>query len=189
MSITRIASRYAKSLIDLAKEQGILEEVKQDVESFREVTRIRDFYLLLKSPIIKSDKKTQIVHQLFKDTYGELTMSFLDILIRKGREMYLPEISEEFVRQYRKMKHISVVKLTTASALDESAMAVIRKTLLESKATSDHVELRTEVDPSLIGGFVVEFDDKLFDSSVAHKLELLKKEFKDNLYVSKIIAH
>lgn len=188
MSVLRIANRYAKSLIDLAKEQGKLDRVLEDVTSFNKVCENKDFKLMLKSPIVNTDKKEQVFDKLFTGKYDELTMAFLRILLKKGREPLLADIGAEFVQQYKKLNHISSVKLTTASNLSDSAVAAIKKKLLESTSTDQVIELETAVNPELIGGFVVEFEDKLYDASVAHKLGLLKKEFKDNLYISQIIA-
>lgn len=186
MSAQRIATRYAKSLIDLASEQGKLERVLEDVESFNTICQNRDFELMLKSPIINADKKEKIFDQLFKGKYDEMTMAFLKILLKKGREPLLVDIAKAFVAQFKVKKHISSVKVTTAAALSADAIASIKKKLTASSATDDNVELETAVNPDIIGGFVVEFEDKLYDASVAHKLSLLKKEFKDNLYISQI---
>lgn len=188
MSVQRIASRYAKSLIDLAVEQQKLDRILEDVQSFREVTKNREFYLLLKSPIVHADKKLDIVRKLFEGKYDGLTMAFLRILISKGRERYLPEIAVEFISQYRKLKHISTVRLTTATPLSEATLQVIHDKLEASKDTDQIVEVSTEVDPDIIGGFILQFEDKIYDASVAQKLEDLKKAFAENLYVSQIIA-
>lgn len=188
MSVQRIASRYAKSLIDLAQEQGKLDRVLEDVQSFKEVSKNRDFLLMLKSPVVKADTKERVFNQLFASKYDEMTMAFLRILLRKGREAHLAEIANEYILQYKIIKHISTVKLVTASPLSEEAVKTIHAKLLASNATDNNVELVTEVNPDLIGGFVILFEDKLYDASVAHKLELMKKNFKDNLYISQIMA-
>jgi F-type H+-transporting ATPase subunit delta len=188
MSVARIASRYAKSLIDLAVEQDKLDRVMEDVESFSQLTDVRDFYLLMKSPIVKGDKKWSIIKLILKDKYDDMTMAFLKILIDKGRENYLPEIGKEFIKQYRKINHISIVKVKTATTLSEDQMKEIKSKLLASSVTDDKVHLVTEVDPDLIGGFVVEFDDRLYDASVKHQLRKLKKEFESNLYISQVIS-
>lgn len=180
MSVQRIATRYAKSLIDLANEHGKLDKVLEDVKSFREVAKNRDFDLLLKSPVVKGDTKQKIFNKLFQGKFDEMTMAFLTILLKKGREAQLTEIANEFVDQFKVINHISTVKLTTANKLTPEAVENIHKKLLASTATDDKVELVTKVNPDLIGGFVVEFEDKLYDASVAHKLSLLKKEFKED---------
>ncbi len=186
MSVQRIAGRYAKSLIELAQEQGSLDTVIEDLQSFKQVTANRDFLLLLKSPIVNASKKLAIVDSLFAGKYNELTLAFFRILINKGREEYLPEIANEFIRQYKRIKHISTVKVTTASPLSEGMLEILRKKLEDMKETDDHVEVITTVDPSLLGGFVLEFDDKIYDASAAQKLEELKREFQGNVYISQV---
>jgi len=76
MSVTRIASRYAKSLLDLATEQGKVDKVLEDMKTFNEAAAQRDFELVLKSPIIKSDKKQAILKEIFGGQFDELTMIF-----------------------------------------------------------------------------------------------------------------
>ncbi len=183
MSVTRIASRYAKSLIDLAVEQDKLERVLEDVKTFQKAADDRDFYLLLKSPIINASKKQSIFNALFEDRFDEMTSAFIKIILNKGREAYLPEIADEFINQYKEIKHISTVKLTTAAPLGAETISRIKQKLVASTATEEHVELITKVDPDIVGGFVIEFDDKLYDESVTHKMELLRKEFSKNLFV------
>lgn len=188
MSVQRIASRYAKSLIELSQEQGKLERTLEDVKSFQKATKNRDFYLLIKSPVVSASKKLSILDALFKGKYDELTMAFLRILVNKGREMYLPEVANEFVDQYKKLKHISTVKVRSAVPLSEATLKAIHDKLQASQSTDEKVELITEVDESLIGGLVLEFEDKIYDASIAHKLEKMHREFGDNLYISKIVA-
>ncbi|MEM1319870.1 MAG: ATP synthase F1 subunit delta, partial [Bacteroidota bacterium] len=179
----RIASRYAKSLIDLAQEQDKLDRVLEDINSFEGAIKSRDLYLLMKSPIINGGKKLQIFNTIFEGKFDEMTLGFFRIVINKGREALLPEIAKEFVDQYKVIKHISTVKLTTAVPLGADALAKIKEKLLSSSATDDQVEIETKVDPNILGGFVIEFDDQLYNASVVHQMEKLKKEFSSNLYV------
>ena len=188
MSVHRIASRYAKSLIELAIDQKKLDVVTKDVEQFQAHMKSRDLYLLLKSPIVHADKKKHILKLIFDGKLDELFMAFLNILVTKGREGYLPEIAIEYMVQYKQARHISSVKLTTATPLTKELEKAIHDKLEASKSTDQHVELISAVDPSLIGGFIVEFEDKIYDASVKHKLDKLKKGFRENFYVSKIIS-
>lgn len=183
MSVTRIASRYAKSLIDLASEQGKLERVLKDIEVFQEASKNRDLYLLLKSPIINTTKKAQIFKALFGEKFDEMTMAFLNIILNKKRETHLPEITEEFIKQYRKLKDVSTVKLITATPVGDATLEGIKDKLTASASTGSNIELVTAVDPAILGGFVLEFDDKRYDASIAHKLEKLRKEFTKNEFV------
>ena len=188
MSVHRIASRYAKSLIELAIDQNKLEAVTEDIKQFQQLVKNRDLYLLFKSPIVHADKKKQILKLIFEGNVDELFMAFLNILVTKGREGYMPEMAFEYMLQYKQVKHISTVKLTTASPLAEDLKQAIHDKLQASKTTDDNVELVSAVDESLIGGFVVEFEDNIYDASVKHKLDVLKKGFRENFYVSKIIS-
>ncbi len=177
MSVTRIASRYAKSLLDLAVEQNKLDTVVKDIESFKRMLENRDLFLMIKSPIINTTKKLSIFKELFEGKCDELTYSFYKIILNKGRDAFLPEIADEFIEQYRASQSISTVKLTTATELSEEALNKIKAKLVASSITKKDVEILTAVDPALIGGYVVEIGDKLYDASVAHKLNKLKKEF------------
>lgn len=186
MSVHRVASRYAKSLIDLAKEQNELETIKGDMESFQKASQQRDFYLLLKSPIVNPTKKGQILKALFNDKYNKMTMAFMNIVLNKGREEYLPEIATAFMDQYKAFKRISTVKLITSAPLSAENLEKIRQKIQADSPKGETIEVETSVDPSLIGGFVLEYDHQRYDASVAHKLDSLRKEFKDNQYISQI---
>lgn len=180
MSVQRISARYAKSLIDLASEQNKLERVKEDVEYFLEASRVRELYLLLKSPIVHTSTKRKVFQRLFSDRFDELTKAFLDIILRKGRESFLSEIAEAFLEQYRELKEISKVKLTTAIALTPEKLDEIRQKILSSGVTLPNLEMETTVDPEILGGFILELRDKQYDASVAHQLDEMRKTFTKN---------
>lgn len=183
MSVIRIATRYAKSLMDLAIEQGKLDQVSSDIQLLSETTRNRDFYLLLKSPIVHADKKKAILDAIFKGKLDTLTLAYLHLLVDKSREVYAPEIASEFIHQYKQLKKITSVTVTTATEMSEAVQAELRKKLLASGITTENLEIISKIDPDLIGGFVLEFDNKRYDASVAHKLEELKSDFAKNLYI------
>lgn len=183
MANYRVASRYAKSLIDLGVEQNNLEQLHGDINTIKSALASRDLSLLVQSPIIKADKKNQIFDKIFSGKIDKVTMAFLQILTKKGREVTLPEIVTSFLDQYKKHKKITSVKLTTASAVGQSFIDSIKKTLLDSNETENVVEIDAKVDEDLIGGFVIEIGDKLYDASVLHKLNSVKKQFTENKYI------
>ncbi|MFZ4633229.1 MAG: ATP synthase F1 subunit delta [Saprospiraceae bacterium] len=186
MSVTRIANRYAKSIIELAQDQGKLEPVHHDFQQLGIAAQNRDFQLLLKSPIIHADKKIAVVEALFKDKVDELTLAYLRLLIQKGREQYVTEIVAEFEQQYRSIKHITQVRITSATPLSDKVLDTLKSKILASGKTQENLEMETVIDPSLIGGFVIEFDDKRYDASITSKLDDLQKLFSKNLYVREI---
>lgn len=183
MSVTRIATRYAKSLIDLAIEQGKLEQVSNDVNTLKNAVKNRDLFLMLKSPIIHADKKNAVLDALFKGKIEGLTLAYLHLLVNKGREQYLPEIAAEYIAQYKTLRRITSVRVTTAVPLSDAVLADLQQKLLASGVTSENLEIETKTNPDLIGGFVLEFDNKRYDASVAYKLDELKASFSKNLYV------
>lgn len=176
MSVQKIADRYAKSLVDLALEQNKLDRVAEDVKHFLALTDVRDFSLLLKSPIVNPAKKEKIFEALVKSHYDVLTFSFLRIIIKKGRETYLREIAEAFGDQYNEINKISKLKLVTAIKLSEKQLDEIKDQIRNSGATHPNIELDTQVEPEIIGGFILEFEDKLYDASIAYQLDKMRKE-------------
>lgn len=186
MSVKRVASRYAKSLLDLAVERNETEKVLADMQYFKEALKSKDLLNMVKSPIINTSKKGEIIDTLFKDKFDNTTMSFIQIVLRKGREMFLPDVIKEFILQHKLMQKMSQAKLTVASDISDAQLEEIKSKLLDSNITMDKLDLDVVVDPSIIGGFIVEIGDKLYDASVRHKLGKLKKEFSGNDYVATI---
>ncbi len=177
MSVQRIAERYAKSLIDLAKDSGKLDTVYNDALTLKTAMTNRDLYLMLKSPIINVGKKTAIVKEIFQNKIDATTMAFLQIILNKGREAYLPEIANSAIEQYNTLNGKSTVKITTAVEMDAAWWEALKKKIVDSGITSSNIEVQSKIDPSLIGGFVIEVGDKILNASVAYKLDQLKKEF------------
>ncbi|MFM2339117.1 MAG: synthase subunit delta [Bacteroidota bacterium] len=186
MQNPRLASRYAKSLIDLAIEKGQLEQVFADMQWLQAACKSsRDFVNLLRSPIIKGDAKHKILTAVTGGKIGELTAAFNALLIAKGREGKLPEIITAFIEAYKKHKNIQTVKLTTATAVSDSLkneiVAQIKKT-----GGFENVELEQKVDESLIGGFVLQVGDKLVDASISYDLKHIARQFENNDFVYKV---
>lgn len=186
MSVTRIATRYAKSLLELAIEQNKLEPVSGDIQTLKSAIQNRDLYLLMKSPIVHADKKMAALKALFQGNLDPLTMAYLQLLVTKGREMYVPEIAAEYVTQYKILKKITTVRVTSAAPLSEAVLSDLRKRMLASGVTTENLDIEVQVDPKLIGGFVLEFDNKRYDASAANKLAELRADFLKNEYIREI---
>jgi F-type H+-transporting ATPase subunit delta len=186
MQNPRLANRYAKSLIDLSVEKNQLETVYADMKYMQAVCAgSRDFVNLLKSPIIKADKKSNIINAVTDGKVGAITKLFNQLLVTKGRESELPEIVEAFIEQYNEIKGIHSVTLTTATEVSDAVKASIENKVKAAKGISN-IELHTKVDESLIGGFVLEFNNNLVDASIARDLRDVKKQFAKNVFVSNI---
>ncbi|MFT4062208.1 MAG: ATP synthase F1 subunit delta [Edaphocola sp.] len=182
MQNPRLAARYAKSLLDIALEQNNLEAIKADMEYIAKIcAESRDFELMLVSPIIKGSKKEAIIKAVLGNNIQPTTRSFINLLINKGREVFLPEIAGAFAGQYRSYKKIVPVKLVTAAAIGDSLKKMIADKVAAS-VNDDKIELDTSIDASLIGGFTLEVGDKFFDASIKRNLNDIKKQFNKNLY-------
>lgn len=186
MPNARLAGRYAKSILDLAIEQGQLEAVYADMKYIQAVCNASsDFVHLMRSPIIKADQKNSILSAVLKNKIGVLTNSFIVLLVKKGRESDLHEIANTFIEQYNTMKGIHQVTLTTAIEISTAL-----KNSIEQKVKSDNqfegISLTTKTDESLIGGFVLEFNNNLMDASISRDLKDIKKQFLKNEFVGKI---
>lgn len=182
----RLATRYAKSLIDLAIEKGQLENIFSDMQWLQAVCKSnRDFVIFLKSPVIKADKKEKIVEAVTKGHVGEITMAFIRLMIRKSRESYLPEVIPAFIKQYKANKNIYSIKLTTASGLSEELKSAIVKQIQDTTEMKK-IELEVGVNEELIGGFVLQAGDKLIDASIAYDLKNIAKQFDNNDFIYRI---
>lgn len=183
MSAIRLASRYAKSLLDLSLEKGQLEEVFGDMKQVAAVIGAsRELSVMLKNPIINTEKKHKVVDAIFGKDSNKITKTFLTLMVKKGREAYLEDIAKSFIQQYNTYKHITPVKITTAAKFDEAfTNDLVNK--LKSKTGIENAQIKVEVDESLIGGFVLQYEDKLYDASVSHKLEQLEASFSKNQFV------
>ncbi len=185
MSVTKLAYRYAKSVIDLAIEQNKLEEVMADMRLLNKATDdVREFYLLLKSPIVNGDRKMEVTKAVFGGKISNITEEFINILMRKNRESYLPEIIDACIHRYNQHMGITPVMITSAVELSKEAIDnIIQKVKLSAGLKT--VELKTAVDDSLIGGYILQWEDKLIDNSIKRGLSILKDEFDNNDYVRK----
>lgn len=176
MSIFTVASRYAKSLLDLVQEQGQLDAVKGDVESVISVLKSNSELLaVLKNPIISGDKKRNILAAIFEGKLNPIIVSFFYILVNKGRAAILLDILQEFVREYNEVKGIVNASVTSATPLSEANLAELQKTI-ETEINAE-VILKNIVDPATIGGFIVRVGDRQVDASIAGKLNKLEKHF------------
>ena len=183
MKETRVAQRYAKSLISLAKERQVLEQVKEDMQNIKFVCEENvDFSNMLKSPIVKTDKKSAILNEIFAKEVSELSLAFINIVTEKKREVILGAIAENFIRLYNESKNIVPASVTTATVITEDIRTQVL-TQLKSVVGDANVQVEERVDEALIGGFVLRVGDLEFNASVANKLQKLKRDFVSNPHI------
>lgn len=187
MKNRKIASRYAKSILGLAVEQKKVEEIYTDaLMILKACEESNELSLLLKSPVINTDKKLAILNEIFKGNASEMMVLFINIIVRKGREALLEDIMHTFISQYKTHKNIETAVITTAVPLDDKLRKAI-KDLLKGQADEGHsIELEEKVNKDIIGGLIVRIGDKQLDESIKSKINELEMEFKKNPYIKAI---
>src|SRR5687767_10449579 len=185
MADSKAVPRYVKSLLNLAVNEGVLEEVQADMKSFDKVLgENRPLLNVLRSPIIKHYKKKNVLEALFRGRFNDLTVSFFRIITEKNREKLLPLIAKEFHDVYNEYHGIGKVSVITAVPLDNELREEIIS--LAKKVTgTPKVEMKEEVDPGIIGGFILNAGSQQIDSSIKHKLKTLQLSFNNNNTLNK----
>jgi F-type H+-transporting ATPase subunit delta len=185
MAQTKVGSRYAKAFLGLVAEKGKLDVAIKDMELVNKtISETHDLQVLLKSPVINSDKKINILKSIYSKHVSDVTMLYLELITKNRRESVLSEIAESFIAQYKAMKGITTAVVTSAAVLSDDAKNRIEA--IVQKEVGGSVELSTEVNPDLIGGFVLRIGDKQLDTSILSKINDLRQEFGKNFYEKEI---
>jgi F-type H+-transporting ATPase subunit delta len=172
----RVAKRYGAAIFGAAKKTGVVSEVEKDlfeiVALLGDDARFLDFLL---SPEVRRDEKRAIVEKLFAESVAPLTMDALRMLLAKRREDLLPGIYDEFERLRRDDQRVIYAKIATAEPLDENE----KKALLDklTKEIGKTLEPEFTVDPSLIGGVRVAYENMVLDGSIRGGLGRLRSAF------------
>lgn len=177
MKEPRVAARYAKSIMLSAKENSSEDKVYADMDMLhRLIGESKDLSLLLKSPILKADKKQEAITAVFDGKVETLTLNFMQLVIRQNRAASMEEIAEAFVAMYKAEKGIATVHITTAEILSSEMSAKISDQIKAANKLSA-IELIEHVDASIIGGAIIRMGDLQLDESVKAKINSIEREF------------
>lgn len=170
-----IAVRYAKALFELAEEKGVLEVVAQDLQGIAKVLKeepsLQEF---LENPVVKEGQKKELLQMAFKGSVQPMVTSLLDLLVTKKREVFLPAVCLVFQQLYKEKEGYREVVLTTATPASKEVQTLLQNKIADSLKTK--VDIKTEVDEDLVGGFKLRIDDMLMDRSIATQLQNIRKE-------------
>jgi F-type H+-transporting ATPase subunit delta len=173
-----LARRYATALFSAALEEGVVEQVRREIDDFRELLS-RDDSLLryLLSPQVLTEDKIALVRRVFGGRITRLFEDFLVFLIEKKRVEYTEDILDAYVKLYEQHAGIVTVRAITAVPLSER----LERKLLEklTAQTGKTIRLVKEVDPEIIGGMVILYEGKIVDGSVRFHLERLRRNLKE----------
>jgi F-type H+-transporting ATPase subunit delta len=176
MADFKVSHRYATSLLENSVENNKLELITADIillsKTLKDNIKLQS---ALESPVIKEEVKSSILKEIFKDKFDKDTFKFIDFVIEKKRENLLNTIASRFLEL--KDEHLGEVQVSVKTAYEFSKEQ--KQALIENleKTLNKKVRLTFTIDEDLIGGFVAKAGDTLFDASLQHQLELLKKRF------------
>lgn len=176
MNESKISVRYSRALFESAVEKNILDKVNEDMLFLSEICRIPEMKELLHSPIIVPSLKAAILHKMFGGNVEKITFSLLELVVKNGRERYIPAIARVFVHETLKFKGITKSALTTAVKVDPKIKRQI--TDMISEVFNTKVEFEEYIDSDIIGGFILRVDDNYIDASIRNKLRKIRKELK-----------
>ena len=174
MNDSKISVRYSRALFQSALEKKILDKVNQDMILISEFCKIQETKEFLQSPVIFPSKKSEIFHKMLDGKVEKITLSLIDIVVKNGRESFIPAIARVFMHETLKYKGITESLLTTAVKVN----AEIKKQIVDliSEVFKTKVELTEKIDDELVGGFILRVDDNYIDASIRNKLRKIKKE-------------
>lgn len=169
-----IAQVYARSLFQVAQEQGKLDVVREELGQVSETLETNhDMRLFFFSPYFSTEEKREGLKQTIEGA-DPVTMNVLDVLVENHRLPLVPRIRREYERMWRDANDLLPVTVTSAVELDDAVVARIGEEI--GRQTGRKVELTRTVDPSIVGGFIVRVGNSILDSSIKNRLENLRKQ-------------
>ncbi len=178
MSISAISRRYAKALVEMGAERKMVERYGEELSkinaAFGEFETLR---LLMESPTFAPEKKSALLADLEKSLeISEGMRNFLGLLLAKDRLRFLPQIENDYRAFADELSGILRARITTAAQMPESQKEGIRAAM--ERQTGKKVELKSTLDPSLLGGIQVEIAGKVFDGSLRTQLKRIEETLK-----------
>ena len=177
MDIGVISVRYARALLKSSTDAKIEDSVYKDMQvlakSYIDVPELR---FTIDNPMLSKDIKENLLVTADGSNVCELTKTFISLVLKEGREEIMQFMANSYITLYRKQKNVIRGKLITAAAVSDDTEQKMRQ-MVESN-TNGTVEFETEVEPDIIGGFILEYDTYRMDASVKSKLNGILTQLK-----------
>ncbi|WP_370900986.1 ATP synthase F1 subunit delta [Chryseobacterium gossypii] len=179
MLTSKVAKRYAQGLLDFTNESGqtatVFSEMKDVVKIMTESKDLNKFFL---TPYIDSKKKIEAANEIFKGL-SVSSQNLIRLVIKQGRESQLKNIAQEFINKVEDINGVQRVTLTTAIQLSqENIDQILRSTNLVNP--DSNFDLKVNINPDILGGYILRVGDQQIDASVKTKLNQVKKDFQLN---------
>lgn len=171
MAIEKNSIPYAKALFNLSVDKKNTVNVKADAIALMAIANgDENFKDIIKNPTISNTTKSELLQKIFQGKLQQETLDFLQLLVRKGRLSQLASICEALIFLVNQSENLAQVTLTTAYAISDTEKKQIADKFLGSRK----YEVESVVKPSIVGGFILEFDHKILDNSISTQLQTLK---------------
>jgi F-type H+-transporting ATPase subunit delta len=165
----RVADIYAQTLLDLAQQARTVEPVAADLDTVSTLlTRDASFGAFLASPYFDEETKKDLLRKVLANHVQRLTLNFLQVMIDHGRGALLPLIVNRFTQLYRRYQGYETVEVTVAKALDGPQREKLQRDLAE--ALKMKVDLEVHVDPAILGGVIIRYNENMLDNSIRGRL-------------------
>lgn len=172
----RIAATYGDSLFSVALEQKKIDEIYDEVLNVNAVFADNDeLTVLLNHPRINKDEKIKVVENIFEKFVSKEVLGFLVTVITKDRLNEISDIFQYFIEKVKEYKRIGTAYVSTPMELSDAMKEKVHNKLIET-TDYEEVDIIYTVDPSLIGGMVIRIGDRIVDSSIKNKLQMLTRE-------------
>ena len=170
MTSTQSARRYARAVLETAADQAaVRDDLHSVAASFKDHPSLAE---ALAHPAVGPDQKKAIVASVYANPAAPLPKLF-DLLIERGRVALLPEIAQQYQTAWNDAHNVHPARVISAQDLDADSVEAVKRAL--ESAVKGTVEVKTAVDPSLLGGIKVEIDGRIYDGSAKARLGALRK--------------
>jgi len=172
----KVSNRYALSLLSIALEKNMLDTFYNDVKFLiNTLNESNELQRVVESPVVRPEVKISILDEIFSRNIDKETLHFINFIIEKRREEILYSVAKRFVEL--RNEHLGIVELLVRTAFEiKDDQKEILKERFE-KILKKKTIMNFRVDNNLVGGFIAQVGDTVYDASMKHQLELLKKEF------------
>lgn len=178
MKGTRAAIRYAKAILDLAKDQNAEEAVNNDMKLVTNtIAENKELKSLLDSPVVKVAQKTAVLKEVFVNT-NAITIGLVDVLAENKRITLLGAIATEYTSLFDASQGFQKAHVTTAVPLTNDMNAKVLAKVKE--LTGKEALIENTVDEAILGGFILRVGDLQYNASIANNFNKLKRAFSQN---------
>lgn len=184
--MAKVKDRYARALFQITKERSLVEEDLEQVIFVRDSLKGEDTQSFLEHPNISNTTKYDLFDKAFSNRVNKHIMGFLYLMVRRNRESFILPALNEYVELANRYFGKTVARVVSAEPLSEEQIKSLAKIL--SKKTGMEVEIKTEIDPDVIGGFYVLVEGKIFDNTIRASINKTKKQFYKGEVLARVVT-